>query len=369
MREDELERRLQAEQPFLVLHDEVVGALGAVTSGLVALGSVRPPALLVDREVAVVDLCCVTAEVDLLEEARVVGVHRELLVLGLEHLGVLALDRVAVIVVPAVLVHRVDEEQRQHLDALRSKSPLLVEVLLNRAANHEPLNRLAIDVGVRLTQAQVHRIARHGEREQFLALGGAHGIDSVVGVDRTPSGLLEVVTSSDHHFVTADPSTRRHVELELRADHPLAGDGGRNEANVGLVVPALHGGGGHLDLLHELPLVGIHGIEPVQHVVLVHVRGGVAQCAQRVHLVEGLLALSLEPAIDALRFIHDHHRGGRPDEVDRLLTSDLLAVLVEVVHILLVDGPDRGHHDLDVWAGGEVPDLAELRGVVEEVAP
>jgi len=32
----------------------------------------------------------------------------------------------------------------------------------------------------------------------------------------------------------------------------------------------------------------------------------------------------------------------------------------------LVDGADRHHHDLDLWAGGEVAHLAELRRVVDE---
>ena len=55
------------------------------------------------------------------------------------------------------------------------------------------------------------------------------------------------------------------------------------------------------------------------------------------------------------------------DQVDGLLAAGLLAVLVEVVDVLLVDGADRHHHDLDVRAGGEVAHLAELGGVVEEV--
>ena len=45
----------------------------------------------------------------------------------------------------------------------------------------------------------------------------------------------------------------------------------------------------------------------------------------------------------------------------------LLAVLVEVVHVLLVDGADGHHHDLDLRAGGEVAHLPELGRVVEEV--
>ena len=40
--EDELQRRLEAQQLLLVLHDQVVGALGVVAVALVVLGGVRP---------------------------------------------------------------------------------------------------------------------------------------------------------------------------------------------------------------------------------------------------------------------------------------------------------------------------------------
>jgi len=122
-----------------------------------------------------------------------------------------------------------------------------------------------------------------------------------------------------------------------------------------------------LDLLDQPTLVGVHRVEAVDHVVLVHVRGGVAQGAERVHGLQRLLARARQPAVHALRLVHDHHRVRGPDQVDGLLTAGLLAVLVEVIDVLLVDGADRHHHDLDVGAGGEVAHLTELGGVVEEV--
>ncbi len=130
---------------------------------------------------------------------------------------------------------------------------------------------------------------------------------------------------------------------------------------------ALHGGRRHLDLLHQLALVGVHRVEAVDHVVLVHVGGRVAQGAERVHRVEGLLARAVEAAIHALRLVHDEDGPRGLDQVDGLLAAGLLAVLVEVVDVLLVDGADRHHHDLDLRAGGEVAHLAELGRVVEEV--
>ena len=53
--EDELQLRLEAQQLLLVLHDEVVGALGVVAVALVVLGGVRPRSFLVDGEIAVMD--------------------------------------------------------------------------------------------------------------------------------------------------------------------------------------------------------------------------------------------------------------------------------------------------------------------------
>ena len=123
----------------------------------------------------------------------------------------------------------------------------------------------------------------------------------------------------------------------------------------------------NFDLLHQLALIGVHRVEAVHHVMLVGMGGRIAQRAERVHRVQRLLAGALQTAIHALRLVHDQDRASRPDQVDRLLAAGLLAVLVEVVDVLLVDGADGHHHDLDVRAGGEVAHLAELGGVVEEI--
>ena len=83
-------------------------------------------------------------------------------------------------------------------------------------------------------------------------------------------------------------------------------------------------------------------------------------------MLERFLAASLQTAIHALRFVHDEDGPGGLDQVDGLLAARLLAVLVEVVHVLLVDGPDCDHHDLDVRAGRKVAHLAELGRVIQE---
>lgn len=95
--------------------------------------------------------------------------------------------------------------------------------------------------------------------------------------------------------------------------------------------------------------------------------GGIAQCAQRVHRIQRFLATAFQAAIHALRFIHDDDRPGGLDQVDGLLAARLLGLFVEVVHILLVDGAHRHHHDLDVGTSGEIAHRPGLARVVQEV--
>src|SRR3546814_5203577 len=70
---DELELRLEAQELFLVLHDEVIGALGAVAVRLIVVGGVRPALVLVDGEIAVMHVLGFGREVDFLEQAGKFG--------------------------------------------------------------------------------------------------------------------------------------------------------------------------------------------------------------------------------------------------------------------------------------------------------
>ena len=101
--------------------------------------------------------------------------------------------------------------------------------------------------------------------------------------------------------------------------------------------------------------------------MLVHMGGGIAQGAERMHLGEGGPALAGQAAIHALWFVDDQYRAGFPYQIDGFIAASLLALLVEVVHILLVDGSDSYHHDLDVGTGGVITYLSRLAGIVEEI--
>ena len=137
--EDELERRLQAEQPLLVLHDQVVGAVvrqGVAASVLEHLDGLGADLLPVDGEVAVVDVLRSGRGVDAFEEGLVVVASCEACVLLLEDSCVVTFHRVAIVVVAPVVPDGVDEEEGQDLDSLRTEPHLLVEVLANGPADH-----------------------------------------------------------------------------------------------------------------------------------------------------------------------------------------------------------------------------------------
>ena len=141
MGEDELERLIEAQQLLLVPHDEVVGALGVFAIGLVVLRGVRPAAPSVDGEVAVVNRLGGRREVYFPEQRLVVGMPGEAPVLLLEQAGVIALDRVAFVIVAPVTLHGIDEEEAQHLDPLRAQAPLLVEMLADGSLDHLAVKR------------------------------------------------------------------------------------------------------------------------------------------------------------------------------------------------------------------------------------
>ena len=365
--EDELQRRAEGQQLFLLLHDQVVGALGILPVARIVLRGVGPTAFLVDGEVAVVHVLGGKRQVDLGEQALIGRQLGGATILFLEYLRIHALDRLAVRIVLTVLVHRVDEEQAEHLDPQRAQVLLLVQVFLDRAADHLALHGQRIHITVGLARLQEHFAAGVAQFHELFALGRIDITHPKIGIDRAAIGaLLEVVAIADRHLNPLHASGGLFIQLDLGAD-AAALVFHLHQAHERLVVRVLYRGRRHFDLLDQLALVGIHRIQAVHHVVLVHVGGGIAQCAQRVHRIQRFLATAFQAAVHALRFIHDDDRPGGLDQVNGLLATGLLALLVEVVHILLVDGAHRHHHDLDVGTGGEVAHRPGLTRVVQEV--
>lgn len=123
VREDEFQWRVETEQLLLVLHNQAVGAFGVVAAGvaLIALSGIGPGTFLVDGEVAIVNIKDGGIQVDLFEQAQIIGMIRPALVF-LRTSGRTCLSAVGRCVVLAVMRDGIDEEQRQHLDSLRAQA-------------------------------------------------------------------------------------------------------------------------------------------------------------------------------------------------------------------------------------------------------
>src|SRR6056297_512592 len=71
MGEDELERSVERQQLFLLLHDQVVGSLGVLSIAHIVLGGVRPATFFINGKIAVVDFLGGEIQVNLGEETLV----------------------------------------------------------------------------------------------------------------------------------------------------------------------------------------------------------------------------------------------------------------------------------------------------------
>src|SRR3546814_5379355 len=85
-----------AQALFLVLHDEVIGALGAVAVRLIVVGGVRPALVLVDGEIAVMHVLGFGREVDFLEQAGKFGKLGGAAIFFLEHRRIFAFHGISV---------------------------------------------------------------------------------------------------------------------------------------------------------------------------------------------------------------------------------------------------------------------------------
>ena len=259
-------------------------------------------------------------QVHFLEEGLIIGMLGEAAVFLLEDAGVVALHRVAAGVVLPVFLDGIDKKQAEHLDALRAEALLLVQVLLDGAVDHLALHSQRVHVAAGLARTEVFFAAWIAEFHELVVLGIPDVMpDDVVPVNLPLGHFFELVERCHGDRLPGHAVCRGDVQLHLGSHDTFATRYRRDEPHIRLVVPALHGGRRHLDLLHQLPLVGIHRIELEHHVVRLFRRRGIAQIAQGMHPLHSLLTLTVEPAFHALRLVHDEDGAGRPDQVDGLL--------------------------------------------------
>ena len=111
-------------------------------------------------------------------------------------------------------------------------------------------------------------------------------------------------------------------------------------------------------------VVGVHGVQPVHHVVLLLVGGGVAQGKERVELFQALLGLL---ALHALGLVDDQDGVGLCDDVNGLAAAEGVQLFVD--DPLVLAGVKRLHvddHHIDGTIRSEAVHLSEPVGGVDE---
>ena len=272
MAEDELQGRLEPEETFLVLHDQVVGPLGVIPVGLVVFLGIRPRPLLVDGEVALVGVGRQEVGVLILQQGCVFRQLDGPSVFGLEQLGVFALDGHAIRDLLAVFVHVVDEEEAQHLDPHGVQAQFLVQVLLDGPADHLLLDGLGGHAADGLPDLQPPLGSGGSDLHQLLALCGADLAHQAVVVHGPARHLLQVIPVLNPLGFPNNGLALLHIQFGNGPYGALLGVDFLDTNVGGVVVPFYHAGG-DFDLLHQLALIGIDGIQAVDHVVLVGMGG------------------------------------------------------------------------------------------------
>ena len=183
-------------------------------------------------------------------------------ILLLKHLGELALPAVA-LVVDAVAVHMVDEEERQHLDALGEELALALQMGLDGlaylVAAHDAVVGSPNDVAL-VQRESIEQM--HGARQSVDALN-----DVVVLVFVQSAALCQQVVAVAHHLHRL-PHAVGGLLVETDACHGVA----LRYDDLVEVDVAVGGGAAqlvyaaHLNLLHQFAVVGVDGVEAEHHV-------------------------------------------------------------------------------------------------------
>ena len=113
-----------------------------------------------------------------------------LVVLFLKHLGVLAIA-LARLVIAAVLADGINEEPRQHLDALRKQGLLFLEVGFDGLADLDTAQCGFADIACRFP------------RHQLMPIGEAHGVGQGIDVGHHEAPVLLQATRQIEQVVVA----------------------------------------------------------------------------------------------------------------------------------------------------------------------
>ena len=180
----------------------------------------------------------------------------------LKHLGELALPAVA-LVVDAVAVNMVDEEERQHLDALGEELALVLQVGLDGFAYLVAAHDVVVGSPHHVALVQRQSVEQmHGARQSVDAFN-----DVVVPVLVQSAALGQQVVAVAHHFHRLAHAVGGLL-VETDACHGIA----LRYDDLVEVDVAVGGGAAqlvnaaHLNLLHQFAVVGVDGVEAEHHV-------------------------------------------------------------------------------------------------------
>ena len=136
------------------------------------------------------------------------------------------------------------------------------------------------------------------------------------------------------------------------------------QPHIGLVEATGNLIGGYGDLLDQPHLVGVYRGQPVEQIDFFPVGSGVPQHTQGVQRGNGFLGLG--GVVYTLGFVDDDDGMGILDEAHgRFAAQPILGLIDDVLRLL--EGVDVNNHHFDVGAGGELPHIGQLGGVVDEV--
>ena len=149
-------------------------------------------------------------------------------------------------------------------------------MLADGAADHLALHGQRGHVAPGFARSQKSLVAGHAKFDELVPLLDPNLADAARAIHRALGDRFEIVAVLDGDRLALHAALRFDVQFDAGADDaPPAVR--REHADVGGVVGVLDRRRRHLDLLHQLAFVRIHRVEPIHHVVPVHVRGRVAQ--------------------------------------------------------------------------------------------
>ena len=288
----------------------------------------------------------------------------DIIVLFLEYIGVDAVLRLSRLVILLVLGHFVNEEERQHLDALVEQFTLPLDMRKNRLPNLNPPQLIFADFTDHIPGIDLNAVQEfHGVVPAVNA-----GNDKIIFVFlHLPGIVVQVVPFRNLPGDFTNAGSTFKIKLNGRRGCRL-GQVDTLQIDIALCSCAA-GFRNALDrnLLHQPLVVRFHGIQAVDHVVdAVALMGGrIAESHQRMELRQILLRLL---PLHGLGLIDDQNRIRLSDDIDRPAGAEFVQLHVDTAGILSsgIKGLGVDDHNIDGAVRCEAINFGQLGRVVDK---